>query len=81
MAISLLGRKVGMTRIYNEDGSATPVTVLEMTPNKVSQVKTLEVDGYTAVQLVAGSKKASRLQSEQIQMQACKIFRFSKKAL
>ncbi len=65
MAISLLGRKVGMTRIYNEDGSATPVTVLEMTPNKVSQVKSLEVDGYTAVQLVTGSKKASRVNKAQ----------------
>lgn len=65
MAISLLGRKVGMTRIFNEDGSATPVTVLEMTPNKVSQIKTLEVDGYTAVQLVAGSKKASRVNKAQ----------------
>ena len=65
MSISLLGRKVGMTRIYNDDGSATPVTVLEMTPNKVSQVKTVEVDGYTAVQLVAGSKKASRVNKAQ----------------
>jgi len=65
MAISLLGRKVGMTRIYNEDGSATPVTVLEMTPNKVSQVKSLEVDGYTAIQLVAGSKKSSRVNKAQ----------------
>ena len=65
MAISLLGRKVGMTRIYNEDGSATPVTVLEMTPNKVSQVKSLEVDGYTAIQLVTGSKKASRVNKAQ----------------
>ncbi len=65
MAISLLGRKVGMTRIYNEDGSATPVTVLEMTPNKVSQVKSLEIDGYTAIQLVAGSKKASRVNKAQ----------------
>ena len=65
MSISLLGRKVGMTRIYNDDGSATPVTVLEMTPNKVSQVKTIEVDGYTAVQLVAGSKKASRVNKAQ----------------
>jgi len=54
-----------MTRIYNDDGSATPVTVLEMTPNKVSQVKTIEVDGYTAVQLVAGSKKASRVNKAQ----------------
>jgi len=65
MAISLLGRKVGMTRIYNEDGSATPVTVLEMTPNRVSQVKSLEIDGYTAIQLVAGSKKASRVNKAQ----------------
>ncbi|MCK5902959.1 MAG: 50S ribosomal protein L3 [Cocleimonas sp.] len=65
MAISLLGRKVGMTRIYNEDGSATPVTVLEMTPNRVSQIKTMEVDGYKAVQLVAGSKKASRVNKAQ----------------
>ncbi len=65
MAISLLGRKVGMTRIYNEDGSATPVTVLEMAPNKVSQVKSLEVDGYTAIQLVTGSKKASRVNKAQ----------------
>ncbi|MCK5916812.1 MAG: 50S ribosomal protein L3 [Cocleimonas sp.] len=65
MAISLLGRKVGMTRIYNEDGSATPVTVLEMAPNKVSQIKSLEVDGYTAVQLATGSKKASRVNKAQ----------------
>lgn len=61
MAISLLGQKVGMTRIFNEDGTATPVTVLEVTPNRVSQVKTVETDGYSAVQLVAGTKKASRV--------------------
>jgi len=61
MAISLLGQKVGMTRVFNEDGSATPVTVLEVTPNRVSQVKTVETDGYDAVQLVTGSKKASRV--------------------
>ena len=61
MAISLLGQKVGMTRVFNEDGSATPVTVLEVTPNRVSQVKTVETDGYAAVQLVSGLKKASRV--------------------
>jgi large subunit ribosomal protein L3 len=61
MAISLLGQKVGMTRIFNEDGTATPVTVLEVTPNRVSQVKTVETDGYSAVQLVAGTKKASHV--------------------
>ena len=61
MAISLLGQKVGMTRVFSEDGSATPVTVLEVTPNRVSQVKTVETDGYNAVQLIAGTKKASRV--------------------
>lgn len=61
MAISLLGQKVGMTRVFNEDGSATPVTVLEVAPNRVSQVKTVETDGYNAVQLVTGAKKASRV--------------------
>ncbi|PWR00050.1 50S ribosomal protein L3 [Leucothrix pacifica] len=61
MAISLLGQKVGMTRVFNEDGSATPVTVLEVAPNRVSQVKTVETDGYNAVQLVTGTKKASRV--------------------
>jgi len=61
MAISLLGQKVGMTRVFSEDGSATPVTVIEVTPNRVSQVKTVETDGYNAVQLLAGTKKASRV--------------------
>ncbi len=61
MAISLLGSKVGMTRIYNEDGNATPVTVLEMLPNRVSQLKTVESDGYSAVQLTVGGKKPSKV--------------------
>ncbi|EIJ35827.1 50S ribosomal protein L3 [Thiothrix nivea] len=61
MAIGLLGRKVGMTRIYSEDGGSTPVTVLEVAPNRVSQVKTLETDGYNAVQLSVGEKKSSRV--------------------
>jgi len=61
MAISLLGQKVGMTRVFKEDGSAIPVTVLEVTPNRVSQVKTVETDGYDAVQLIRGTKKASRV--------------------
>ncbi|MCL4166609.1 UNVERIFIED_CONTAM: hypothetical protein GTU68_062853 [Idotea baltica] len=56
-----MGQKVGMTRIFNEDGSATPVTVLEVAPNRVSQIKTVETDGYEAVQLVSGEKKASRV--------------------
>ncbi|RUM73074.1 MAG: 50S ribosomal protein L3 [Sulfurovum sp.] len=61
MAISLLGSKVGMTRIYNEDGTATPVTVLEVSPNRISQIKTVETDGYNAVQLTVGSKKPSKV--------------------
>jgi len=61
MAISLLGSKVGMTRIYNEDGTATPVTVLEVGPNRISQIKTVETDGYNAVQLTMGSKKPSKV--------------------
>lgn len=65
MAISLLGRKIGMTRLYNEDGGATAVTVLEMLPNRVSQVKTIENDGYEAIQLTAGKKKASRVNKAQ----------------
>lgn len=61
MAISLMGSKVGMTRIYNEDGSAVPVTVLQMLPNRISQIKTVETDGYNAVQLTVGNRKASRV--------------------
>ena len=61
MAISLLGSKVGMTRIYNEEGNATPVTVLEMKPNRISQLKTVESDGYSAIQLTVGVKKTSKV--------------------
>ena len=61
MAIGLLGRKVGMTRIYGEDGGSTPVTVLEIAANRVSQVKTAETDGYNAIQLSVGEKKSSRV--------------------
>jgi len=61
MAIGLLGRKVGMTRIYGEDGGSTPVTVLEVVANRVSQVKTVETDGYNAIQLSTGEKKSSRV--------------------
>lgn len=65
MAISLLGRKIGMTRIFGESGDAVPVTVLEIAPNRVSQVKTKEVDGYEAVQLSVGERKASRVAKAQ----------------
>lgn len=59
--IGLIGRKVGMTRIFNEDGVSIPVTVIEIEANRVTQVKTLETDGYCAVQVTTGSKKASHV--------------------
>lgn len=61
MAIGLVGRKVGMTRIFTEDGVSVPVTVIEATPNRVTQVKTDDTDGYSALQVTAGTKKANRV--------------------
>ena len=61
MAIGLVGRKCGMTRIFTEDGASIPVTVIEVEPNRVTQVKAVETDGYSAVQVTAGSRKASRV--------------------
>jgi large subunit ribosomal protein L3 len=61
MSLGLVGRKVGMTRVFAEDGVSIPVTVLDMTANRVTQIKTLEADGYSAVQVTFGAKKASRV--------------------
>lgn len=61
MAISIIGRKVGMTRVFTDAGEAVPVTVIECSPNRVTQVKTPETDGYSAVQVAVGSQKVSRL--------------------
>ncbi|TKB46534.1 50S ribosomal protein L3 [Ferrimonas sediminicola] len=61
MAIGLVGRKVGMTRIFAEDGASIPVTVIEVEPNRVTQIKTLESDGYAALQVTVGAKKANRV--------------------
>ena len=61
MAIGLVGRKVGMTRIFQEDGGSVPVTVIEVQANRVTQVKNLETDGYRALQVTTGSKKANRV--------------------
>jgi large subunit ribosomal protein L3 len=61
MTIGIVGRKEGMTRIFNEDGGAVPVTVLSVEPNRVTQLKTLENDGYRAVQVTTGSRRASRV--------------------
>jgi large subunit ribosomal protein L3 len=61
MAIGLVGRKCGMTRIFTADGESIPVTVIEALPNRVTQVKTEESDGYRAVQVTTGSRKPSRV--------------------
>ena len=65
MAIGLIGRKVGMTRIFTEDGVSIPVTVIEATPNRVTQLRTEATDGYKALQVTAGDKKASRVNKAQ----------------
>ena len=59
--LGLLGRKVGMMRIFTDDGDAIPVTVLDVSNNRVAQVKTEEVDGYSAIQVAFGERKASRV--------------------
>ncbi|MDT0497973.1 50S ribosomal protein L3 [Algiphilus sp. W345] len=61
MTIAIIGRKVGMTRIFTEAGHSIPVTVIECTPNRVTQLKSLESDGYRAVQVAVGEQKASRI--------------------
>ncbi|MEZ5552166.1 MAG: 50S ribosomal protein L3 [Pseudomonadales bacterium] len=61
MTIGLVGRKSGMTRIFTEDGVSIPVTVIEVAPNRVTQVKTLDKDGYVAIQVTAGEVKQNRV--------------------
>lgn len=61
MSLGLVGRKVGMTRIFTDDGEAIPVTVIEVGDNRVTQIKTDETDGYTAVQVTFGARRASRV--------------------
>lgn len=61
MSVGLIGRKAGMTRIFTEDGVSVPVTVIEVEPNRVTQVRSEETDGYAAVQVTTGGKKANRL--------------------
>jgi len=61
MVIGLVGRKSGMTRIFNEDGASIPVTVIEAAPNRITQLKTDETDGYTAIQVTAGEVKQNRV--------------------
>ncbi|WP_027159768.1 50S ribosomal protein L3 [Methylobacter luteus] len=61
MSIGLIGRKCGMTRVFCEDGSSVPVTVIQIDSNRVTQVKSPEVDGYRSIQVSAGDKKSSRV--------------------
>jgi large subunit ribosomal protein L3 len=59
MAIGIVGRKRGMTRVFTDDGASVPVTVIEAAPNSVTQLRTADVDGYRALQVTTGSKRAS----------------------
>jgi large subunit ribosomal protein L3 len=61
MSLGLVGRKIGMTRVFTEDGSSLPVTVLEVSNNRISQIKSVDTDGYSAVQLAHGVRRASRV--------------------
>jgi large subunit ribosomal protein L3 len=61
MSLGLVGRKIGMTRIFAEDGVSIPVTVLDVSNNRVSQVKTTATDGYSALQVAYGKRKPSRI--------------------
>src|SRR5512134_4141628 len=61
MSLGLVGRKIGMTRIFTDDGDAVPVTVLDVSNNRVTQVKTPETDGYCSVQVAFGKRRASRI--------------------
>jgi large subunit ribosomal protein L3 len=61
MTLGLVGRKVGMTRVFTEDGDSVPVTVVDVSDNRVTQIKTAETDGYCAVQVAFGKRRASRV--------------------
>ncbi len=61
MTIGLVGRKIGMTRVFTDEGVSEPVTVIQVEPNRVTQLKSIETDGYRALQVTTGSKKASRV--------------------
>ena len=61
MSIGLVGRKSGMTRIFTEEGASVPVTVVEVQPNRITQIKTAETDGYSAIQVTTGARRVSRV--------------------
>ena len=58
-SLGIVGRKAGMSRLFTEDGKSVPVTLIEATPNRITQVKTVETDGYNAVQVAVGGKRAA----------------------
>ena len=61
MSIGLIGRKLGMTRVFNQDGKSVPVTVIQVEANRVTQIKNIETDGYCAIQVTTGERKTSRM--------------------
>ena len=61
MSLGLVGRKIGMTRIFTDDGTSLPVTVLDVSNNRVTQIKSASTDGYSAVQVAYGTRRASRV--------------------
>lgn len=61
MTLGLVGKKCGMTRVFDAEGASTPVTVIEVLPNRITQVKTAENDGYSAIQVTVGERRASRI--------------------
>ena len=61
MSLGLIGRKVGMTRVFTEDGTTVPVTVLEVIPNRVTQIKKIVSDGYNSLQVAFGQQKSNKL--------------------
>ena len=61
MSLGLIGQKIGMTRVFQEDGRSVPVTVVEVAPNRVTQIKTVDTDGYEAVQVATGERNANRV--------------------
>ena len=66
MSFGLIGRKVGMTRVFTDEGSSVPVTVLEVIPNRVTQIKKINTDGYSSLQLAYGKTKSTKLNKSQI---------------
>ena len=61
MSLSIVGKKLGMTRIFTEEGASTPITVLQVEPNRITQVKTEQSDGYSAIQVTTGERRANRV--------------------